>query len=622
MIWSSFSDRITCIEDLSNELFYDIVEYLRGWDLHNAFSNLNSRFQHLFVHSALPLNIVIGSSSPSEMEHYCKKFLIPNKHRILSLYFDNELIIDTILKHCMIDSSFHRLQSIEFDELTPDYFVMLLFYLRSLPRLFSLSALLFGNWTGDLGSIYRMIFSLPALKYNNLLFESDDPNEQLNISLPFTTNERFSTVEHLNIRHSCTTGQLFSILRHTPELRHLTCENLIGSGSRSEQFVTVSDLKYLSISCASMKLVEFESIIKILSSQLQVLNIRHFHDEDYFDADRWERMIKNHIPHLSKFHYEYREFDSSEYLENCLYVKMNQFTSPFWTERPWFFQAEISTDVIAYSIYSHKYGYKPIWLQKTSLSLSRKRWFDDCEPADTDTRLNQSTEDGIISKQENLDTSATRFIPAIELSISDILPEMDQSFIDKYKIVFSAVQFIHLNIDYPSISSEMFVKIVQLLPNLDSLKISSLQLTLPDSCGVNLAEMCLLTSINNKITKVCHENTTDMGQVEFLLVLCLCMQHFQIHVSKTMDLDALLRLILIKTVTSVPQLRSLCLCIPDPHDGITRQLQNTIESERLLSNHLIKRSGDKIVLKWDWFWWIFFNFLYSIIRWNRSSLAT
>jgi hypothetical protein len=91
-----------------------------------------------------------------------------------------------------------------------------------------------------------------------------------------------------------------------------------------------------------------------------VLNIKHFSDEDYFDADRWERMIENHIPHLCKFHYEYREFDSSEYLVNCLYIKMNQFTSPFWTERPWFFQAEISTDVIAYSIYSHKYDCKPI----------------------------------------------------------------------------------------------------------------------------------------------------------------------------------------------------------------------------------------------------------------------
>jgi hypothetical protein len=176
---------------------------------------------------------------------------------------------------------------------------------------------------------------------------------------------------------------------------------------------------------------------------------------------------------------------------------------------------------------------------------------------------------------------------------------MDQSFIDKYKIVFSAVQFIHLNIDYPSISSGMLVEMIQLLPNLDSLKISSLQLTQPDCSGVDLAEMSVLTSVNNKTTKVCHENTTDIDQVDFLLFRCLCMQHFQIHVSKTMDLDALLRLILTKTVTVVPQLRSLCLCVPNAHDGITHRLQNMIESERLLSNYWIKRSGDKIVLKWS-----------------------
>jgi hypothetical protein len=145
----------------------------------------------------------------------------------------------------------------------------------------------------------------------------------------------------------------------------------------------------------------------------------------------------------------------------------------------------------------------------------------------------------------------------------------------------------------------MLVKMIQLLPNLDSLKVSSLQRTRPDCSSDNLAKMRFPTPTNNKITKVCHENTADIGQVDFLLFLCLCMQHFQIHVSETMDLDSLLRLILIKAGTSVRQLRSLCLCVPNASEVITHQLQNLIESETLLFNYMIKRSGNNILLKWN-----------------------
>jgi hypothetical protein len=444
-----------------------------------------------------------------------------------------------------------------------------------------------------------MIFSLPVLKYNRLIIDSDDMEEELNISLPFATNERFSTIEYLNISHNCTSQQLFSIIRHTPQLRHLICKNLIGSGTGNKQLVTLANLIYLSIDCASMKLAEFESIMTNLSSQLQVLNIEYYLDKDYLDADRWEQMIKNHIPHLRKFDCKYRAFDLSKDLKNSFYMIMNQFTSPFWTEQPWFFQAEISNDVIMYSIYSHQYAKKPILLQKTSLSFSRKRWFDDYEHANIDRCLNQSTEHSIISKQQSINKSSTELTRTIQLSIHRILSGIDQPFIDKYKTVFDAVQFTHLNIDYLMISNEMLVKMIQLLPNLDSLKLSSLQLNQPDCSSDNLVEMCFRTPINNKITKVCHENTTHLSQVDFLLSLCLCMQHFQIHVSETMDLDSLLQLIIIKAGTSVPQLRSLCLCIPNASDGITHQLESLIESERLLSQYLIKRSGNNILLKWN-----------------------
>ena len=254
----------------------------------------------------------------------------------------------------MIDSSFHRLESVCCNELRAEQFIMLLFYLKSLPRLSSLSAILLNTGIDGLGNIYRMIFLLPTLKYNKLTLESDDLEKDLTVSLPFAINEPFSTIEYLNIEHNCTIRQLFSIIDHTPELRYLICKNLIGTGTVHEHRVALPNLQYLSMECGFMCLTEFESIVRILSSDVEVLNILHDSGEDYFDANRWERMIQKHVPYLQKFDYKYRTFDDCEDLEDVLHLKMDRFTSPFWTEQQWFFEVEISTDTIVYSISSHK----------------------------------------------------------------------------------------------------------------------------------------------------------------------------------------------------------------------------------------------------------------------------
>jgi hypothetical protein len=66
-----------------------------------------------------------------------------------------------------------------------------------------------------------------------------------------------------------------------------------------------------------------------------------------------------------------------------------------------------------------------------------------------------------------------------------------------------------------------------------------------------------------------------------------------------MNLEILLRFILMKTSTCVPHLYSLCLSIPNADKEIVYQLQMIIESDQLLSNYMIKRIGNHILLKWN-----------------------
>lgn len=95
----------------------------------------------------------------------------------------------------------------------------------------------------------------------------------------------------------------------------------------------------------------------------------------------------------------------------------------------------------------------------------------------------------------------------IELTIQEIVLEFDQSFLDKYRIVFTAALFTHLNIDHSGMSEEIFLKIMQLLPNLDTLRVSCL-------------ETYRRNSSNSRITKVYHASTFDLEQIDFLLHLC------------------------------------------------------------------------------------------------------
>jgi hypothetical protein len=330
---------ITCrisIEHFSNELFYEIFDYLDGYDIYQAFANLNSRFQYLITSSSLPLKIKFHSEVKTELTHYYENIIIPNRHRILSLDLSTNSFIKNFFAHCIIDSSFDRLESIVLSRISIARSVILLFYLKSLPRLFSLTMDIDSEENNDLNDIYRMIFSLSSLKYTKLSLSSWFGDEDVNVFVPLAVNEAFSTIEYLIIDHPCSTNELLSIVCHTPRLRHLSCQNLTESDTITDtkQPMTLSNLTYICIADSLMTFYDFEMFIIKLSAEVQVLIINDCFDDTYLDVNRWKRLIEKHMPRL-------RRFDFICHSDLCIDFGgtfdelIPRFSSPFWSERQW-----------------------------------------------------------------------------------------------------------------------------------------------------------------------------------------------------------------------------------------------------------------------------------------------
>ena len=178
--------------------------------------------------------------------------------------------------------------------------------------------------------------------------------------------------------------------------------------------------------------------------------------------------------------------------------------------------------------------------------------------------------------------------------------DKDESFIDRFESIFSTVYFTRLNIDCKSISVRMFAKILHLLPNLDSLKV----LSLPPIQSSWLSDdhdgqIHFLTAINNRITKVNFEKMICIEQVHFLLKVCPCIEYFQMGVPNNMDLEMLVRFLLLQSNTYYSHLNSLCLSVSNANRDMVDQLKRLIQSEKLLSNYGIEYIYNSIVLKWN-----------------------
>jgi hypothetical protein len=328
------------LEDFSNELIYEILEFLDSHHAFQAFYDLNQRFQNLFTHSNLPIKINISSISKSAFQHHLSHIIIPHAHRIKSLRFSNPFATaDMCVLLFPVMPNFIQLKALTLNNIEYNYMKQIIDYLYCLPVLSSLTITsIYDNHEGH--DIYYKIFRLHALKYCRL---STSGNIEM---LSASTNE-FSSIEHLVILDTISIDQIDSLLSYVPQLRRLSIAHLSGhEKSRTQRSqLSLNNLTNVSINLRNVSFYEFESLIEDFFRQVQVLRIvvhRYECDgvaREYANADRWERLISTYTSNLDIFDFRFRCYiRHNDDQARAFAAQINKFNSSFWAKSQWFFE--------------------------------------------------------------------------------------------------------------------------------------------------------------------------------------------------------------------------------------------------------------------------------------------
>lgn len=233
----------------------------------------------------------ISSVSKSTFQHYYTHFLLPNRHRIQTLYISDPFIIDFFSSPTEDISKCTQLQTLILNEIETPCLENLLIGLVSLRKLSSLTIHI-GHDSNKI-HIYTLIFQLPVLNYCNISFEENIP---LGL-LPIATNPS-SPIQHLIIKDNYDLNEVDAILSYVPHLRRLSIEYQYRPHSQ-EAVIFLMILNNSAHVCVTGDRLSYriiEEFVKTHYHQIKILHISSTWFSFYYQA--WEKTMSSYIPHL------------------------------------------------------------------------------------------------------------------------------------------------------------------------------------------------------------------------------------------------------------------------------------------------------------------------------------
>ncbi|CAF1152145.1 unnamed protein product [Adineta steineri] len=557
---------ITQFEDLSNELIYEIFDYIDYCLIYEIFVKLNLRLHSLFYESNLSLKINFPLTSKSIFQYRCKYIINSNIKRIISLN-----ICKYFLEFFSINL-FSSLKSLTVNQIQSDKISTLLSNLICLPN-FSFLSIYSSNYFQDENSIYLSIFRLTKLKFCKLTFPSGGERVPLPIAI-----DSYHKLERLIINGHCRLEQLNSILSYLPVLQHLSCQYLYGTGRECKEIQIPKNLTSIHLTIYRILFEEMKLFLSKISLRLKILRIKTFDNDDYFHAEQWEDLIVCHMPFLCIFDLQY----SVSIDKDTRQLLIDRFSSKFWIEKQWFFdyyyyyKDEYSYYLNFFSIVPYRYDEyvlhekfnenKSKLYKSNNINFARHLILEGC------LKTNQYS---------------IQFPRATKLTLKDDNIPKNSLFINDMKSIIPLLQITELSIKDNVLTINQFIEILCLFPNVQTLTLSNkIQL------GSKRTNTRQLLSRNNRITHlIIDDDECQFVYIDFLIDLFPHLEYLEISLDEN-HLEEILRFLFLK----LKYLFSLFL-LNINYDTIEK-IQILIKNEKLITNYTIERIHGGLYLWW------------------------
>ena len=214
----------TRFEDLPNDLFLEIFEYLHALDLFTAFAFLNQRISTLFYSTSL--HVVICKLHSYQQMKFLSSHLIDHAHQVISLSLEDELRdYSSVISYFFYQHTYTNLRSCQFLAVQQtSNFNHVIDKLQQLTKLVSFRIIQsqkcsLSSLTKD--KLVEVLFThrSSTLRSISLSFYHDYPNFVARLALNWTVTTLHLVFQDSN--YDLSISKFLSILRHYRALRVL-----------------------------------------------------------------------------------------------------------------------------------------------------------------------------------------------------------------------------------------------------------------------------------------------------------------------------------------------------------------------------------------------------------------
>ncbi|CAF1215062.1 unnamed protein product [Adineta steineri] len=399
------------------------------------------------------------------------------------------------------------------------------------------------------------------------------------------------TLEYLTVDSPHHLTSIYNLLSYTPRLRRLSVGHILCNSYRPlEQFILPRNLTSISLCYWSLSFDEFASFIAITGSGLEFLRISITDETALSNAYQWQQLILRHMPRLRTFLFDYhgpliKDADGN----NCCRTLLDEFSSPFWIERQWFFA------------HTHCHNlFKEEYLSFYSTKMLRRRFCQIDESLDNkicsyqDRIFNLSFGPHISMKNENIVANFPFQFPRVtQLELIDNYYTINiDSFINNLSHIFILTNITYLKISFNNQLLNNFVKLLNRMPNVQTLILDvrpSSQMEVSSDQQTNTVDFVC----NNNVRFLEIIGKLALATVQLINKLFPRMERLEIQ-SRGDALISFVRTLLSNRINN----SHLFSLVFDGDDAMIKQLKTMIDNEKLVDNYNIERRWLELCLWW------------------------